>query len=324
MFSATMLLSTALLPGAVAQDRPAHGALAERLYRDGPPAWQRWKQREPRVIGRMHQQAWAFLDGKRNEQWVIDSWRIFKRKDSLFVCELRSNQSAETTIFADGPRYSFALERSSDSAPWVIRNLTSGPPAPPNTYLLQAVPHLEAALEAPRTLEGIPLEELIKDPKFQLHKVTESSGEGGKPTVRVEFSMPPNQEGNGKFERAWVELSPSEDWAVVRAEYTRAKNNRTTIVNEYQRDRDGRARLYRRLQSTWYPEEKVEENYQYTFEELERRDVPEREFSLSAFGLPEPDRPAVSRGSFIHYWLYGGAAVLFGLAVWLKWKAGRP
>jgi hypothetical protein len=58
------------------------------------------------------------------------------------------------------------------------------------------------------------------------------------------------------------------------------------------------------------------------YEGYQRRDLPEREFAVSAYGLPEID-PALARTNPLWYWCFGLAALACGGVFFFRWYGRR-
>lgn len=220
-----------------------------------------------------------------------------------------------------GPRYLFYLMRASKSKPYVIQALSFGKPEDrikdkdflSSTYFFRAT-------QASRELWNVPLENVITEPSFTVRGVLERND--GKPIVRVDFDCQAPKY-KSTFNRAWMDLCPAEDWALQAAEYYPEDDLLVSITNEYRPNRNGRLSLFRYTRRNRDFKAKYDEVIQFTTEELEDRVVPESEFTVTAFGLPE-----LGRSSRSYYWgpqvyLILGSVSLFGLAVLSRWAARR-
>jgi hypothetical protein len=291
----------------------ADDALKARFLREAPQGWGRLGESEQQVTGMLHTEWWALNDGKRNQEWGVDAHAKFQRNgDALARISYRG---VRTVVLAANPRYSFKLERASDGAPYVLRYLTLGPLS---TTLdeIESATHLRSLLGGSHNLLGEPLEDLIKEPGFVLKGIAEKS-EGTTPTVRVDFEYDSIKRDMHDRD-GWMTFVPTENWALQAAEYRPRKDWRVSILNEYRPNRNGRLALYRIQRLIRFSEQKVEENYQYTFDEIEDRAVPESAFMLTEFGLPEPSESVPYPRSRLHYWLIGGAVTLFVAGVILR------
>ncbi len=64
--------------------------------------------------------------------------------------------------------------------------------------------------------------------------------------------------------------------------------------------------------------------YKYEFSEYSAEDVPEKQFYLSSYGLPDPEGvPAYSKRSNRWIWLTSAAVVLFSISLLLRWMVRR-
>src|SRR5206468_1121677 len=69
------------------------------------------------------------------------------------------------------------------------------------------------------------------------------------------------------------------------------------------------------------PQGPVDHEYILEYDVSEKAKVPEREFTLTAFGLPEPD--GAGRGSYLYLWVTFAGVICIVLAVLLRRRGRR-
>src|SRR5206468_2848741 len=111
---------------------------------------------------------------------------------------------------------------------------------------------------------------------------------------------------------AWMFLIPSQNWALKGAGFTLVEGRRTEISHTYGAGSTGLPVLSSCQYTDRYKKSNTTDVYIFTFNSLGPRTSEESEYTLTAFGLPEPGQPSSEgTGSKIHYWLIGGAMALF-------------
>ena len=291
------------------------------FLRQAAPGWRHLRESAERTVGTLHIEAWATQDGKRMEKWGSNTYTRFQQNgESVLLTSYGASRSRFTTIGINN-RYMFNLERVSESAPYVVRGIEFGQPAKAIASLRAHVAFF-GARDGPTSLLGVSLEEFVGDPDFRIKEISQTA-DAGKPCTRVEFEYH-SPKRKHDLTNAWVTFSHTEDWALLAAEYNPREDWRASIRNEYRVNRSGRVALYRRQYLSRFSKEKIDENYQFTFDELEDRAEPESTFTLSHFGLPEPSDPASPhRAGNAHFWFIGCGLGLVVVAAGLRWAARR-
>lgn len=171
------------------------------------------------------------------------------------------------------------------------------------------------------TISGTPLKDLIADPAFVLNDI-ESVIENGQELIKFHFSYPA-QKNRPEYKKAFVTLIPEYDWALKNAEHT-IGNHRVNIDIEYELNKESIPTIKKYSRTLHFPKEKVDEFYEMTFDDVSYDAIPESNFTLTHFGLPEPKAAMpVQVESRMHLWLIGGAVLLFTSAIGLRWAAVR-
>jgi hypothetical protein len=263
--------------------------LEQRFLRDAPRGWAKLSAAECRLAGVAHIEHWSTTKGQKTVH--IDNHIEFKRNGDLVRLVQSGAKKESSFVHVVGPRYFFRLTRPSPKAPYVLRDLSFGQPITniKDEGLLSSTYFFRAS-QFSREFWDVPLEGLIADPGFKLKRISEGV-DGTKKIVRVEF-VAKSAKYKREWRSAWMELCPDENWALQKAEHWPRSDWRQTITNEFRTSKDGqlspyRSRIVSRFSVSEFSKEEIEQTYQFTLDELEDRVVPESEFTLPAFGLPE-------------------------------------
>jgi hypothetical protein len=198
-------------------------------------------------------------------------------------------------------RYHFVLTREQETRPWVISELKRRSAGDPTNPLATGGLHL-----GPSSTE-VPM--LIKSPNFKLLEV-EPARENGDELVKVRFSYTPDEK--NPLRGGSMLLDPHHDWMVRKGEATLAAGGKeftSTIEWSYREGSNHHPILTQaRGQQTTKENNRVFRNNEVVtdYDLREQETVPEKEFLLSAFGLPEP--PGEGRATPWYLWL-GGAGL---------------
>jgi hypothetical protein len=198
-------------------------------------------------------------------------------------------------------RYHFVLTREQETKPWVISELKRRSAGDPTNPLARGGLNL-----GPNSTE-VPM--LIKSPNFKLLEV-EPARENGDELVKVRFSYTPDEK--NPLRGGSMLLDPQHDWVVRKGEATRAAGGKeftSTIEYSYREGSNHHPILTQsRFQQTTKENNRVFRNNESVqdYDLREQETVPEKEFLLSAFGLPEP--PGEGRATPWYLWL-GGAGL---------------
>lgn len=259
----------------------------------------------------------SFYSSKARDKVETTEELTIKQNKScaLLIRKQRQGESERETVHAINSRYGFVLTKNNDG--WLLSEIHLDQPSKvrvsPNKLLLDDI-RSWAAAHFVAMAPGTPmLIDLIAEPSFKVKKV-ESVKRQGEELQALHFSYqtvvsktPIAADGVMFFDagRHWIQRA-------VECRQHFADPATTTVEFEY----DGRIgelpRLVRQHIRTTVNERsggvglsETERSFELSIEP----DVPESEFTLSAFGLPEPRGIAWDHPSRIGWWV-GGAGVL--------------
>jgi hypothetical protein len=295
------VFSCFLLMAAPGEVRPQDNApWQERFRKEAPRRWQEYLERGKRLQGS------RLSTGTRNDQEgkVYARSRVELKQNENCALALTQNLLGENQtgeLNAVNSRYGFRLRRSAPDKPWAIAgqdlNLEDG-------YGLALISPNEAVrnwVGSHLFIDGVAhayLPDAIKDPDFSVRSAAPVVRDR-RTLVRVEFSARPkpwttrghpNNTDWMPLRGGWIVFDPERYWVVrechLQLQFGPGAGGSAVSMDgkfEYKEGREGfpiAKRAVRRWSNgTQYTEE---------FDLVEREDVPESEFTLSAFGLPEP------------------------------------
>jgi len=266
--------------------------LRARLVAEAPEAWKEISQMashlELKRITRSREGSkewrsdWTYkVDG---DNWLVDA-TYFKPDGTV----------DRQDVLCRNSRYAFQLRRASPDVPWLVHDFG----ATPNDGLENIFSQYYGDRSVMPQLGVGPdhLPRIFGKPSFVIKNV-ESRRQGTETLVDVSFEYDPPEAEKSKAwtRRGVVSLNPELDWVVqeyvVEIEYPNGDSQQRSAKNEIALTADGFPFL-KRVESELNVEGKPAAFIGSQLEEFSLRDVPEGEFMLSAFGLPEIMQPAV-------------------------------
>lgn len=238
------------------------------------------------------------------------------------VGQSNRSKTPERRVFCMGPRGSFSLRwMKLDDSPEIKEFAAANSSIGPGYEEYVGVP-----LRAPVSIFTKRLVDLLHDPNFKFDRI-EPVDIDGQNCMRVFFNwIRPPQEAKGKPARKLAPLigsfvtDPGMGFALRSCEYhaqDKPRINFTANIEYQPRNASEDQPLPKRVEIIFGANHRT-----MTIEQLTRTTVPDSEFTLSAYGLPEIDRPVgdVNRNAMA-YWLGGSAVALLGLAGWLRYRS---
>lgn len=302
----------------------------ERFLREAPLAWDKYKERAKRLQGSIERTTIRLTP--QREVSDRDRCEIKQRNGcALFLAQgLGSGKKPDTKGLAMciNSRYGFEVRRRTPTSPWFAVNLDVdlsdgmafqlGSPPPIGAVAFWAACSTTFDLIPSFSWDG------INDPGFHLHRVTYIP-QKERQAVKIEFDYsPPTGKSKIPSLKGWVLYDPDSFWVIseynVQAEWVSTKIKALTAVTyEYEQTADDFP-IPKRVIRRFTPESGVNRESQYVFD-LKEADVPESEFTLSAFGLLEPPLP---ERPFPWFWLFAASGtVCLGFFFFLRARARR-
>jgi hypothetical protein len=313
--------------------------LRERLRTEAPQAW------DTLAENLLHSEG----DGTRTET-VTDSGKVAESKTTRIAfrlagpavrIEATGAETGNQAVFCMNSRYGFQLNRDAESQPFVIRSTRPRTREDASTAKFGIAGFgfeefdvgLLQFLGAPWIVDGRPLSSMICRTDSKIQSITPVEYEG-RDCVDVRFSYFPSDENENEFTDATVILDPAKKWSVQKYECTTSWGKVSGEVKYDAADGDWPVpqHVTQRMEGTTEKSTYVNA-VTFEFNTIQRRNVPDSEFTLSAFDLPEltfpGDQPAPSRR---RQWLILGNVILgsvFALVLLMRYvrqrrSAGTP
>ena len=265
----------------------------------------------------------------------------FKQRDGCALMhEQRDMEKPEEerpdNLFCINSRYAFSLNRKTSAGAWTIWRLS---PRSNERSIFQDPPDVSVQrwstfgtdFGLASTLPVGP-----PAPGFSIEKVSSESHDG-RELVKVEFKYTaPKDKPRVPSLVGWASYDPNRYWLLTAFDVQRTWTVRdlkglSTATYEYQDTRDGcpiLKRIVTRTRNT-RPDGTFDLEQKHDFD-IREGDVPESDFALSAFGLPEPKGMAIPRSSRWYLWFIAGgvgcllAGFLICAVASRKAAAGQP
>jgi hypothetical protein len=286
--------------------------LEEKLRKEAPEGWARytafWQTLQGGGTGERIQ-----LPAQKVTVRNVGQWKQCEGY-SLNISELYASGSYAGSVTGYNPQYRFALTRDSPEKPWVIKDYARRSPddPPPPQYPIAGLYFANPVMQVTYVL---------KSPGFKLLNLATVPGEDGE-YIRVTFSYSP-QDKDEFLRGGWLDLDPSHDWVIRRGEVQIGDGARTsakqTFHYEYKQGSGHhlvptRDEMITRGTDGTTSFSSINRG---TYDLHEQKEVPEREFTLSAFDLPEPPWYKPPRPRWYIWAAVGGFSLL--LAAFVAW-----
>jgi hypothetical protein len=310
------------LPSACAAD-----SWQGRFQQEAPQSWDRYRARATRIQGSFTLTFASLMPDRQ----VTAKWRIeFKQREGcalyLQQSEMDNEKDREGWLRAVNPTCAFELHRKTPDSPWAIArvqvDVSGGAPFrddPREDVDIWSTCPFNFALVF------TPLRVIAKDPGFTVVRVTPLVRDG-REWAKVEFEY--SSQGNARIPSVagWVLYDPDRYWVIGEYDlqlYWKVNGAKATTAAtyEYKDTGDGFPILTRIDKHFKRPDKSYESEDTYEFD-LRQADVLESDFTLSAFGFPEPvglERPPIRW----YIWAAVLGFVCLGLAALLRWRARR-
>jgi len=302
-----VLLAVCALFGAGHSEAADANPVVDRLRNEAPEAWRTLTKSHTHVAGAAvfrgnsispvsttaSERSLEFL--LKGEASRIISQRV--KETGGPVEEPEHLKGVLKTAAAVNPQYGFLITYREEPKAWVIQGIGKDGRAK-DTCRVKSQQDWFPYAKASWSVGGASFDELVLHPGFTLVSAKEVDREA-RNLVQVEFTFTPSQselEKRDIFRQIWtlrggtLMFWPEEHWALVESKLNFLvppdKESKTITKVEYADPIEGRRPLksvHRLTDAHWGTADES-----IVFEKYEFRDVQDREFTLSAFGLPEP------------------------------------
>jgi len=241
--------------------------------------------------------------------------------------EYRVMISGENTLEATSPRppkevitsrnsdYAFLINRISKDARFTIGGVEPNiSESNISAKISEAVDNARAFAIGNWLFNSEPLDRLVKSATFRLIDAEEIEWKGTK-AVKVEFERPDTQDVLRDFGPSYLICDTSQHWAILEYELKVGPTAIQHVEMDFGEAINGFP-IPKKLVRRSFGTQDVKSVFRIVCEvELLRASVPDSEFRLSHYGLPEPVFSASSRGGWLWYLAAGIALITFGVMI---------
>jgi hypothetical protein len=298
--------------------------LRAELMRDLPKEWEKYKARARNL------QVEAVLSSSATAPQVLRMVRtdVLKQANGSAICiwghtdvlEGDPGRASTDKVWGQNPAYSFELSRPNPGKNWAASQIEIGNNRYLGTLDRSIVDFVFGLVTGQfRIQDSIPMAEALQKKEFAIRKVSDAQV-GGRRLVKLEFDWDKTKSIPAMKLSGWVNLDPNSYWHICGARYDVARkgfDDTREIEYEYAKLKDGLPVVKR---STIKSDGKDDQGRKYVstlvvdWTVREQEKVAEREFKLSAFGLPEPMEREEAGARPYHLWLFAAALGFFCLA----------
>lgn len=325
-------------PSAARGQPPASAAqLTERIHSEFPPVWK--KATASPYISNCSFEQFEMTGKERIVQAITFKGRRGAEGRYVWSHELTAFDQPgakpfEADLAAINPRYEFKLHKPFGKTDWLLLDWRlTGEEKPGYRQRITYTPEIFAPFSHHLTFGGFPLDKLVENPSWKANAVQGSPGDQA--MVRVTFTFTETtRPGFTSRYAGWLDLDPAAGWCVRRSDYQYnldalgkiiskhfvCDNQYTVIV--------GTVPVLTRVQcddtdvkpdgSSANPQRRV-----FHFETRYPETVPDTEFTMSAFGLPEPVGVVWEKSTPRYVWFLFAAGVFVAIAVGFRLLARR-
>lgn len=227
----------------------------------------------------------------------------------------RARLQGSERVMCQNSQGSFKLEKRQENLPWFVKYLGD------KGGVEKELKHVDMALLFPLLVFDRYLIDWFRHPAFLVKDVEWVDRPTGK-LVAVTFSCAKSEDYKYWIHDGVLYLNPDRMWAIqecVCDATTKKGEEHVTQRTEFRAD-CGKLPLLKASSitaQTTAGEVQIITN----FDRFERREIPETEFALTAFGLPGLRRPSIWRSAWLWFALTGFGVVCVLAAIWLRRRA---
>ena len=217
--------------------------------------------------------------------------------------------------------YSFVLKKNAADGKFSVASIVNSSEEKFKNEKRRMADQLLRYLGAPFYLEVFRMSPLISAKNFSIRSVSRVRV-GTREMLKAEFEVRPSQKILGAVSLdGWFTVSPSEAWVLHEYEFAEGDFSVHGSI-EYGGMQAG-VPVLRRFTQARTKQGKPLNAQTYDFEVIENADVPDQDFTLSAFGLPEVGRPTGRRSGSAAPWLIAFSVLALAAAVVFKMASAR-
>ena len=288
-------------------------------------AWQGIGKRVPSLSGTL-----TIVDRRKvgeDPETVRTTERRIKISKAGAIMELPHSDS-QTRIFGSNSRYSFVLTRKPGNPDCLLDEFSEEPGKVFPRLLPGSVRDEVAKLvSVPYMAGNIRPMDLLDPKQFQINEITASVDRTS--FKRIHFSKVTAAKGATLADSGWIDCNPAQAWIIAGGQFTRVDNgvpvsfSFTTLTKMSSEGLPIPQERRTTLSATRKDGRHSVGDIVVKYDLIESEDFSDKDFSLSASGLPEPGSNQVQATSSRHLWLGGSALVCATVAIALWYCARR-
>lgn len=236
-----------------------------------------------------------------------------------------SRQDKEGQVLAQNRRYAFELSRRAPSSGWLLTKIGTDSPDYQTVDTTPIARTVREAVCAHFLVFDRWLPDWIKDPRFVVKEAT-SVDNGGHHLVQVDFGYQPRDSKESQISGGRLLFDPERSWVLREYAVTMLRGTKTVTssVNfQHVSAADNRPiilKVVRVDKSPQIGEPSGEINLEYA---LQEREVSDADFSLSAYGLPEPIGATVEKQVPVFVWILAASVACALIAIGCRYLGRR-
>jgi hypothetical protein len=274
-----------------AADNPA---LRQRFLREAPEGWKAYYAKAARLQGTL------VVEHSIPGKGVVHQYRnAFKQNPRAALVESQTGANnpigGAAEYIVENSKYRFTLTRAKDGRPILAKPPMATDAQPPPVKYMMARHIAKTAIAPPVAINHDPDDDwlaFLASTDFTLQSI--STGADGLVEVRFSLAWEPTDSTPLRVKEGTAWFDPDHLWTMKRVEYALQSSvgkgmrvARYSATLTYAIQNDGFPLLTKYHQKTLGANQESEYDESMTYD-LTFADVPESEFTLSAFGLPEP------------------------------------
>jgi hypothetical protein len=288
----------------------------QRFLTEAPKGWAKYYASARRLQGSIVNR-YLVLETQQLQTMLFE----FKQATGCIMFSFRyldgKDESQKCTVV--NSKYHFELGRKNLDSPWVLANVGDGPEDLKPFYRTKAY-QVKGVITEPLTIYGDDdWPDILSSPDFTL--LSAHLDENG--LVKIEYTLrwlPTEEKPFRAVQDGRVWFDPDNCWVMRKCEFKRQHGPRPPLDRshsyEYQVSQDSFPFLKRMVVKD-FAKAKLHSETTADYN-LELKDVPESDFRLSYFGIPEPRGIMWPQPIRWHLYFIAAAVVFLGLGWWLR------
>ncbi len=293
-----LILSAFVLAWSVAVSSPcrADAALEDRLRSEAPKAWEQIVE-----LARHLEVKVVDTRSSPGSDKVTKSEWMYKTNGENALQELVAEATRSGRAMARNARYAFKLRKSAPSRPWFVYYVGTNLGDVREEIRNDGLDYVS---QVQLYLAGDYLPDLLKSPNFKIESV-EPVTRRMEELAAVTFRYAPEADARS---RLWpslgvVYLNPQRLWAAeefdVEVAYNDGQTQKWTQTVEFRPEPQHTPLPLKRVENRGPTKSDPSESiWTWEYVDCKSRDIPDEEFTLTAFGLPEISPPASGKSRF--------------------------